>query len=112
MKMLLDENLPKKLRSCFDNCEAYTVREMEWQGKKNGELLALMIKNDFDLLLTFDKNMRHQQNFQTYPIAVFVLNAPSNDYKTLEPLCPKIKQLIEENQLLPGVLEITLSPDE
>ena len=73
MRLLLDENLPKRLKLDFPEHEIYTVRDKEWNGIKNGELLKLMIKNNFDALLTFDKNLQHQQNFSKYTIAVFVL---------------------------------------
>jgi hypothetical protein len=61
---------------------------MGWQSKKNGELLALMLNNSFDALITFDKNLRHQQNFAKYPIAVIVLNAYGNAFPFLKPLLP------------------------
>jgi hypothetical protein len=49
MKILLDENLPRKLKSDFGaGYEVHTVRGMAWLGKKNGELLGLMVFNGFD----------------------------------------------------------------
>ena len=64
MKLLLDENLPKRLKADFPTHEIYTEQEKEWNGIKNGELLRLMKEDHFDALLTFDKNLQHQQNFQ------------------------------------------------
>lgn len=55
MRLLLDENLPKRLKLDFPEQEIYTVRDKEWNGIKNGEFLKLMIKNNFDALLTFEK---------------------------------------------------------
>ena len=43
MKLLLDENLPKRLKQDFLDHEIYILRDKGWKGKKNGELLALMI---------------------------------------------------------------------
>ena len=44
MKILLDENLPKKLKADFGiEHEVKTVRDMGWLGKKNGELLGLIV---------------------------------------------------------------------
>ncbi len=83
MRILLDENLPKKLKREFPQHEIWTAREKGWNGKKNGELLALMLQDGIDVLLTFDKNLQHQQNFSKYPIVVIVLNAFSNDYAEL-----------------------------
>lgn len=60
MKLLLDENLPKRLKIDFPNHEVFTVREMGWNGIKNGDLLQLMLAEAFDALLTFDKNLQYQ----------------------------------------------------
>jgi predicted nuclease of predicted toxin-antitoxin system len=59
MKLLLDENLPKRLKQDFPEHEIFSVREMQWNGITNGILLQLMIENGFDALLTFDKNLQH-----------------------------------------------------
>lgn len=61
MKILLDECLPRKLKFELSGHEAYTVPQMGWASKKNGELLALM-SEQFDVFLTVDSNMQHQQN--------------------------------------------------
>ena len=54
MKLLLDENLPKRLKQDLLPREAFTVRDMGWNGKSNGELLTLMKDHGFDALVTFD----------------------------------------------------------
>ncbi len=107
MKLLLDENLPKKLKLHFSEHEIYTVRDKGWNGKKNGELIRLITSENFDLLLTFDKNLQHQQSFKKYSISVFVLNARSNSYQTLRKLVPKIKYALNL-PLKIGVTEITI----
>ena len=95
MRLLLDENLPKRLKSDFAEHEVYTVRDKGWNGIKNGELLQLLMDNCFDALLTFDKNLQHQQNFQKYTIAVFVLSASNNTYLELTKLSPKVSTYLE-----------------
>ena len=70
MKLLLDENLPIKL--------------------KYGELLQLMIKEGFDVFITVDNNLSFQQNFKDYPIQVIVLISPDNTYQTLLTFLDKI----------------------
>lgn len=105
MKLLLDENLPKRLKSDFSEYEIYTVRDKGWNGKTNGALLKLMEADGFDVLITFDKNLRYQQNFKRYSIPVFVLNASDNSYLTLTKLVPQIKVLLKR-KLLSGVTEI------
>ncbi len=107
MKLLLDENLPKRLKPDFQEHEIYTVRDKGWHSKKNGELLKLMLQEGFDILLTFDRNLKHQQNFAKYPIAVLVLNAVGNSYAELQPLVPAIKQQLNE-PLTAGATVISL----
>ena len=97
MKLLLDENLPKKLKLDFSEHEIYTVSDKKWNSKKNGELLKLMLEERFDVLFTFDKNLQYQQNFKKYPIAVIVLNAEDNAYVTLKALVPQIKEILNIN---------------
>ena len=97
MKLLLDENLPKKLKLDFSEHEIYTVSDKKWNSKKNGELLKLMLEENFDGLFTFDRNLQYQQNFKKYPIAVIVLNAEDNAYVTLKALVPQIKEILNIN---------------
>lgn len=48
MRLLLDGNLPKRLKSDFPEHDIFTVQEKEWDGIKNGELLKRMLDNSFD----------------------------------------------------------------
>ena len=108
MRLLLDENLPKRLKIDFPEHEIYTVRDRGWNGIKNGELLELLMGNDFDALLTFDKNLQHQQNFAKYSMAVFVLSANINSYEELTKLTPKVKEYMDIAPLPVGAVAITL----
>lgn len=94
MKLLIDENLPKRLKFDLPNHEVSTVFEKGWNSKKNGELLRLMIADDIEALITFDKNLQYQQNFEKYPIAVIILDAFDNSYNTIRHFAPKINTLI------------------
>ena|SRR5436190_13787663 len=107
MRLLLDENLPKRLKLDFPEHEIYTVRDRGWNGIKNGELLKLLIENNFDALLTFDKNLQHQQNFVKYTITVFVLSAKINSYEELTKLRPKIKEYLDNPPLPIGGIVIS-----
>ena len=59
MKVLLDENLPRKLKADILHFQSYTVTDMGWNSKKNGELLKLMLENNFSVLITFDQNIEY-----------------------------------------------------
>jgi len=107
MRLLLDENLPKRLKQDFPEHEIYTVRDKEWNGIKNGELLKLLVDNSFDALLTYDKNLQHRQNFSKYTITVFVLTAKINQYAELTKLTPKIKEYLSSKQMTTGTIVIS-----
>ena len=108
MKLLLDENLPKKLKLEFPEHEIFTVSDKKWNGIKNGELLRLLTENKFDAFLTFDKNLQHQQNFSKYSITVFVLSAKINSYKVLRNAVPEIIYYLNKN-LLPKEYPIIIT---
>jgi predicted nuclease of predicted toxin-antitoxin system len=78
MKLLLDENLPVKLkyRLIERGVEAFTVTDKKWNSKKNGELLSLMLSEKFTHMLTFDRSISFQQNFIAYPVCVVIIVAP------------------------------------
>jgi hypothetical protein len=105
--LLLDENLPKRLKTDFVEHEIYTVRDKGWNGIKNGQLLQLMVENDFHALLTFDKNLQHQQNFQKYTIAVFVLSAVNNTYMELARLSAKVHEFLNRETIPVGPIIVT-----
>ena len=107
MKLLLDENLPNRLKADFSDHEVVTVRDMGWNGIKNGPLLQLMIEHGFDALLTFDKNLQHQQNFKKYTITVFDLSAINNTYLELTKLSSKIHSYLNTDTLPIGPIIIT-----
>ena len=107
MKLLLDENLPKRLKLDLTEYEIYTVRDKGWNGKKNGELLQLMLIEKFNALITFDRNLQYQQNFKKYSLPVIVLNADDNSYPTLHQLIPKLKNRLLSD-LQSGIIEIKL----
>jgi hypothetical protein len=51
------------------------------------------LENKFDGLVTVDKNLAFQQNFTSYPIPVFILNAKDSRLDSLKPL---IQSLLEK----------------
>jgi predicted nuclease of predicted toxin-antitoxin system len=107
MKILLDESLPRKLKSDFGTAhEVYTVRDKGWLGQKNGVLLKLMVEDGFDILVTVDRNLPYQQNLERLPLTIFVLCAFDNRRETLAKLLPKLFARLTEGNLQ-NVIEIS-----
>ena len=97
MKLLLDENVPVKLRYRFSErgIEVSTISEQKWNSKKNGELLQLMIDNKFTHFITFDSSLSFQQNLVKLPIPVIIISAPFNNYDTIIEMFEEIILAIE-----------------
>ena len=102
MRILLDEDLPRRLGTLLAGHECSTVPRSGWAGTKNGGLLALAAAK-FDVLMTMDQNLEFQQNLATLPIAVWVVKAPSNRMVHLVQPVPAI--LKELNHLRPKATE-------
>lgn len=105
MRILLDECVPRPLKRELVDYEIRTVVEMEWSGKKNGELLRLMNQAGFTVLLTTDQNLRYLQNLKQAGVAVIVLVARSNRLPDLAPLIPDVRSVL--STIAPGeVIEV------
>jgi hypothetical protein len=93
VKVLLDEDIPHKLRGRLSDHEVSTVAYLAWDGMKNGELLKAAEEAGFDLLITSDKGFPHQQNISSWRLAVVVLSA--QDWNIIKDHVPKIAAAID-----------------
>ena len=100
MRILLDECLPTSLKRDFTEHQVATVLEMGWSGMKNGRLLTIA-ENYFDVLVTVDRGIEYQQNFETRQIAIAVLDAP-NKVRLLRLIIPTLLAALPEVQ--PGTV--------
>ena len=63
-------------------------------------------KDEFDYLITSDKNLQYQQNLDKYSIGFIVLDVINNNYETILPLVDKIKHvLIDETKIKLKIIE-------
>lgn len=74
-RVLLDENLPETLRHLITSHNVRTVRYMGWSGLDNGNLIAAAETNGFDVMLTADRGMPHQQSLSSRHLAIIVLSS-------------------------------------
>jgi hypothetical protein len=89
MRILLDEDLPRRLGALLVGHEFVTVQRAGWSGIKNGKLLALA-GTKFDVFLSMDGGLEFQQNLSALPIAILIIEALSNRMEHLEPLVPEM----------------------
>lgn len=95
MKVLLDENIDKKLKALLSerDIECDTVKDFGHRGAKNGELLAFA-EGIYDVFVTMDKSIRKQQNLAGRRIALLLIRARSNRVKDVIPYLREIKDNI------------------
>jgi len=87
MKILLDECTPHILKRRLPAFQIATVQELGWSGITNGKLLALA-ENQFDVFITSDQNLKHQQNFSRTTLAIIEL--PTNQVPIVAALAPAV----------------------
>jgi len=95
MRILLDESVPGRLGALLVGHETSSVQRRGWAGIRNGKLLTLAA-TEFDVLLTADKGIEHQQNLAALPIAVLIVLARSNRMEDMAPAVPAILTALSE----------------
>ena len=102
MRVLLDENVPRKLKHRFaPEHDVVTVPEHGWSGLLNGALLQAA-DAEFDAFVTLDRGLEYQQDLSGLSLRVVVIRAVSNTYEDLLPLVPSIQAAL--GRLGPGSL--------
>ena len=76
MFVLLDQATPVPIRPFLEGHIVETAAQRGWDRLKNGDLLRAAEDAGFDVLITPDKNIRHQQNLQKHRIGIVVLGNP------------------------------------
>jgi hypothetical protein len=94
LKILLDENLPHKMRRELPGHEIFTAAYMGFNEIENGELLRRVAAAGFDALVTNDRGLEYEQNLSNLPVAVVVVLAPANTIEALRPAFPALLEAL------------------
>jgi predicted nuclease of predicted toxin-antitoxin system len=95
MKILLDECPPLDFRHHLQPHIAHTAEWAGLKGRTNGELLRAAKAAGYEVLLTVDQGIPHQQNVEGRKIAVIVVRARTNQLEELAPLAGAILQAVK-----------------
>ena len=95
MRILLDECLPVDFRHSFPGHEAHTVEWAGLKGKKNGELLQAAERDGYQVLLTVDQGIPHQQTTLGRKLSIILIRSRTNQMEDLLPLAPAIIKELE-----------------
>jgi predicted nuclease of predicted toxin-antitoxin system len=76
MLILFDHATPRGVARFLSGHSVITAKDRGWDTLSNGDLLEAAERAGFDVVVTADKNMRHQQNLEGRRIALVVLSTP------------------------------------
>ena len=97
MNILLDENLDWRLGRELTGHRVSSVPLIGWAGVKNGELLR-RAEAQFDVLVTMDKGIYHQQNLSGMRLIIVALQAKTNRLAETRLLMPALLSLLQTAQ--------------
>ena len=93
MKLLFDQGTPAPLRRYLSEHSVDTLAEKGWSEKSNGELLDLAERDGYEVLVTTDQSLPHQQNLARWRVGLVVLL--STDWSQVRRRTEEIAKAIE-----------------
>lgn len=100
MRLLLDQNVPVGVRLLLSSHNVLTAFGMSWAELSNGDLIAAAEAAGFEILISCDQNLSHQQNLVARRRAILVLG--TNRWAIIQTRGPEIQRAV--SALAPGIL--------
>jgi hypothetical protein len=94
MRILFDQGTPAPLRRALAGHAVSTAYEMGWSELSNGALLRAA-DAQFDVLITTDRSLRHQQNIVGLRLAILVL--PTTNWLSIRLHAAQIAAAVERS---------------
>jgi predicted nuclease of predicted toxin-antitoxin system len=91
MKILLDECITRRFKSHLEEHDVHTISELNLSGINNPRLLEFCAENNYDVLLTFDKQLLFQHLKVRHNLTVAVLNCFTSKLEELVTFLPVLK---------------------
>ena len=88
MRVLLDNGTPRGVTAALVGHTVEEARARGWDTFKNGELLTAAEAAGFEVFVTTDRNLRHQQNLAERKIAIVVIGKAR--WKLIQPRLAEI----------------------
>jgi len=107
MRILFDQATPVQIRRSLKDHTVITAEQQGWSRMSNGQLLRAAEDAGFDLLVTPDQNLPHQQNLAGWKIAVVVLGKAN--WPLIRPAVARVVAAIEAAK--PGTISLVPIPD-
>jgi hypothetical protein len=106
MLILFDNGTPRGIARLLQGHTVKEARAQGWDTLSNGELLRVAEEAGFDVLLTTDKNLVHQQSLAGRKIAIVVLGR--GRWRLIRPMLPQIVSAV--NAAMPGSFTVVDIP--
>lgn len=106
MKILLDECVPVDFRHCLTNHEVHTAEWAGFKGLKNGLLLQAAEAGGYEVLVTLDQGLPHQQDLRGRKLAFIVIRARTSQMEDLLPARDAISRILEA--IRPGAVTLVV----
>ena len=106
MRVLFDQGTRVPIRKPLGGHTVKTAREQGWSTLSNGDLLRAAEEAAFDILLTTDTSLPHQQNLEGRKLAVVILSR--NRWSLIRPLIGQIVASV--NAAKPGTFTVIEIP--
>lgn len=104
MRVLLDECLPIDFRHHLPGHEVHTAEWAGFKGLKNGLLLERAEQAGYQVFITVDQGVPHQQNLGQRRLSILVIRPRTNQLEDLLPLVERILAALSATQ--PGSVTI------
>lgn len=105
MLILLDHSAPRPLLTYLTGHTVHTAEQLAWDRLPDGDMMTLAEEAGYELLITCDKRLRHQQNLSGRNLSVLVLMY--NNWRLIRARADAINASI--NEIKPGeLLEVTI----
>jgi len=107
VKVLLDHCVNRRFAGLLAGHDVSHTSEFGWGDLQNGKLLDAAVDSGFEVIVTVDRNFRHQQNITVRSLSLITLEATGIDLRAISPLAGRVVATLDEG-LRPG-LAITIS---
>ena len=94
MRILLDECVNAGVCKAFPGHVVRTVAQEGWAGTQDSALLMLA-QERFDVFVTIDRNLEHQQNLRKFNLGFVVVHVRNNEISSYVHLFEQIKAAVE-----------------
>ena len=94
MRILPGECVNAEVKAAFLGHAVKTVAEIGWRGSADGPLLT-HAQESFDVFVTIDRRLEHQQNLKKLRLGFVIIRVPNNEIGSYKAIFAELSQAAE-----------------